>query len=95
MLQVVSACMNSSVKCLGDLNLTGSQACGKVCCEVNWTQGLKPSHLEHSFDHPFGSCVQVNIIRLLSETPMMLILSSIIVIIEPMRREYDFVVESY
>ena len=48
MLQVVSACMNSSVKCLGDLNLTGSQACGKVCCEVNWTQGLKPSH--HSPD---------------------------------------------
>ena len=45
MLQVASACMSSSVKCLGNLNLMGSQACGKVCCEVNGTQGLIPSQL--------------------------------------------------
>ena len=51
MLQVVSACMSSSVECLGYLNLTGSQACGKVRCEVNGTQGLVPSQLSPNHGH--------------------------------------------
>ena len=43
--------MSSSVKCLGNLNLTGSQACGKVRCEVDGTQGLIPSQLSPNHGH--------------------------------------------